>query len=134
MKVYPLPLGGGFMKVQRQIIQEEKLTGLQREDILYLSGRRMVDEKKLSQELFKVDFYDLTYSQAEQVLEHLRALSQPNVGHSHTCFSCESEFTCICISYGGPQNQDKNPTTFKVDFSPFIGVGKSRCCFSIQYP
>jgi hypothetical protein len=85
------------MKVQRQIIQEDA-TGLQREDILYLSGRRMVDEKKLCQELFRIDFYDLTYSQAEQMLEHLRALPQPNLGHTHTCFSCESEFICICIS------------------------------------
>lgn len=86
------------MKAQREVIQEEEATRFQREDILYLSGRRMVDEKKLSQELFKVSFHDLTYSQAEQMLEHLRALPQPNVGHTHTCFSCGSEFTCICIS------------------------------------
>jgi hypothetical protein len=86
------------MKAQRQVITEEDANRFQREDILYLSGRRMVDEKKLSQELFRVSFYDLTYSQAEQVLEHLRALPQPNVGHTHTCFSCGSEFICICIS------------------------------------
>jgi hypothetical protein len=86
------------MKAQRQIIAEEQATRFQREDILYLSGRRMVDEKKLSQELFKVDFYDLTYSQAEQMLERLRALPQPNVGHRHTCFSCYKSFTCTCIS------------------------------------
>jgi hypothetical protein len=29
------------MKAQREIIQEEEATGLQREDILYLSGRRI---------------------------------------------------------------------------------------------
>src|ERR1051325_8843157 len=86
------------MKAQRQVLPEEEATRFQREDILYLSGRRAVDEKKLSQELFGVIFYDLTYSQAEQMLEHFRALPQPNVGHTHTCFSCESEFICICIS------------------------------------
>jgi tRNA/tmRNA/rRNA uracil-C5-methylase (TrmA/RlmC/RlmD family) len=86
------------MKAQRQTIVEDKATNYQYDDIYYLSGRRMVDEKKLSQELFKVSFYDLTYSQAEQMLEHLRALPQPNVGHTHTCFSCGIEFICICIS------------------------------------
>jgi tRNA/tmRNA/rRNA uracil-C5-methylase (TrmA/RlmC/RlmD family) len=86
------------MKVQRQVLPEEEATRFQREDILYLSGRRMVDEHQVAQELFKVSFYDLTYTQAEQMLEHLRALPQPQVGHSHTCFSCGSEFICICIS------------------------------------
>jgi hypothetical protein len=86
------------MKPQRQVIIEEKATIFQCEDILYLSGRRMVDEKELSQELFKVSFYDLTRSQAEQMLERLRALPQPNVGHTHTCFSCYKSFSCICIS------------------------------------
>lgn len=83
---------------KRQTVVDDSATGFQREDILYLSGRRMVDEKKLSRELFKVGFYDLTYSQAEQMLEHLKALPQPNVGHSHSCFSCCKSFSCICIS------------------------------------
>jgi hypothetical protein len=91
----------GYMKAQRQIISEEDSTRFRREDILYLAGRRMVDERQLAQELFGVSFYDLTYSQAEQMLEHLRALPQPNVGHTHTCFSCYKEFSCVCIS-----NQD----------------------------
>jgi len=86
------------MKAQRQVIQEEKATRFQREDILYLSGRKRVDEKKLSQELFRVDFYDLTYSQAEQMKDHLRNLPQPQVGHFHTCMGCEQSFSCICIS------------------------------------
>lgn len=86
------------MKAQRQIIQEEEATGLQREGIFYLSGRRMVDEKKLSQKLFGVDFFDLICSQAKQMLEHLKALPQPNVGHTHTCFSCYKAFSCVCIS------------------------------------
>lgn len=86
------------MNPQRQLIPEQKATRFQHGDILYLSGRRMVDEKKLSQELFKVSFYDLTYSQAEHMLEHLRALPQPNLGHSHTCFSCYKSFSCVCIS------------------------------------
>lgn len=85
------------MKPQRQVIPEEKANWFQREDILYLSGRRMVDEKKLSQELFRVSFYDLTYSQAEQMLEHFRGLPQPNVGHQHTCFGCYKSFSCVCI-------------------------------------
>ena len=36
--------------------------------------------------------------------------------------------------YGGPQNQDKIPATFKVDFAPFILVVISHCSFSIQSP
>jgi hypothetical protein len=47
----PFLLDGGFMKPQRQVIPEEKVTWFQREDILYLSGIKMVDEKKLSLEL-----------------------------------------------------------------------------------
>ena len=86
------------MKAQRQAIPEEKATKLQLDDIYYLSGRRRVDEKKLSLELFKVDFYALTYSQAEQMLEHLRALPQPNVGHFHTCIGCEQSIGCCCVS------------------------------------
>jgi hypothetical protein len=86
------------MKPQRQAIPEEKATKLQIDDIYYLSGRRRVDEKRLSEELFKISFYDLTYSQAEQMLEHLRALPQPNVGHTHTCFSCYKSFSCTCVS------------------------------------
>jgi hypothetical protein len=98
MKVYPVTSCGGFMKAQRQIIQEEKATRFQREDILYLSARRMVDEHQLSQELFKVGFNALTSSQAEQMLEHLRALPQPNVGHTHICISCYKSFSCTCVS------------------------------------
>jgi hypothetical protein len=86
------------MKAQRQVIPEEKATRFQREDIFYLSGRRMVDEKRLSQELFNVSFYDLTYSQAEQMLEHLGALPQPIVGHHHNCISCYKSFSCTCTS------------------------------------
>src|SRR5215212_10952055 len=86
------------MKARREVIQEEEATRFQREDILFLSGRRMVDEHRVAQELFKVSFHDLTHSQAEQMLEHLRALPQPNVGHTHTCFSCYKSFSCVCIS------------------------------------
>ena len=55
----PLFLDGGFMKLQREVIQEEESTRFQREDILYLSGRRMVNEHLLTQELFGVSFYAL---------------------------------------------------------------------------
>ena len=89
------------MKAQRQPIPEEMATRFQREDILYLSGRRMVDEHQVSQELLGVTIYDLTYSQAEHLLEHLRALPQPQLGHFHTCFSCYKDFSCGCVS-----NQD----------------------------
>jgi hypothetical protein len=78
------------MKAQRQIIQEEEATGLQREDILYLSGRRMVDEKKLSQKLFGVDFFDLTCSQAEQIHSPMWATLIPALAvirHSHVSVS-----------------------------------------------
>ena len=33
--------------------------------------------------------------------------------------------------YGGPQNQDKFSTTFKVDFAPLILVGESHGSFLI---
>src|SRR4051794_15410761 len=89
------------MKAQRQSIPEENATIFQREDILYLSGRKMVDEHQVSQELFGISFHDLTYSQAEHLLEQLRTLPQPQLGHFHTCFSCYRPFSCICIS-----NQD----------------------------
>jgi hypothetical protein len=89
---------GDSMKPQRQAITEEKATKLQIDDIYYLSGRKRVDEKELSRELFKVSFYDLTYSQTEQMLEHLRPLPQLSVGHFHTCIGCEQSFRCTCIS------------------------------------
>jgi hypothetical protein len=83
---------------KRQTVADDPATRFQREDILYLSGRKRMDEKKLSLELFKVSFYALTYSQAEQVLEHLRALPQPSVGHFHTCIGCEQSIGCSCVS------------------------------------
>src|ERR1051325_8218 len=81
-------------KTQALDENEDKATRGQVDSLYYLAGLKTVDEKKLSLELFNVSFFDLTYSQAEQMLEHLRALPRKHFPHYHECITCYGQVEC----------------------------------------